>query len=126
MTIKEVSERFNISPDTLRYYEKIGLIPPVKRNKGGIRDYGEADIGWVEFVKCMRGAGLTIEVLIEYVQLCLQGDRTIGARKKILQEQRNRLVIRMEEMKNTLDKLNHKIDLYEKHVLKREKELIPG
>ncbi len=82
MTIKEVSKQFNISSDTLRYYEKIGLIPPVKRNKGGIRNYEETDIKWIEFIKCMRSAGLTIEVLIEYVELCMQGNKTIEARKK--------------------------------------------
>jgi DNA-binding transcriptional MerR regulator len=126
MTIKEVSEQFDIPPDTLRYYEKIGLIPPVKRNIGGIRDYGETDLNWIEFIKCMRSAGLPIEVLIEYVQLCMQGDKTIEARKKILQEQKKQLVIKMEEMKKTLDKLNYKIEVYENTVLKKEKELMPS
>lgn len=126
MTIAEVSEQFGISSDTLRYYEKIGLIPPVKRNKGGIRDYGETDLNWVEFIKCMRSAGLPIEVLIEYVQLCMQGDKTIEARKKILQEQRKQLVIKMEEIKKTIDKLNFKIEKYENTLLKKEKELMPS
>jgi DNA-binding transcriptional MerR regulator len=126
MTIAEVSEQFGISSDTLRYYEKIGLIPPVKRNKGGIRDYGETDLNWVEFIKCMRGAGLPIEVLTEYVQLCMQGDKTIEARKKILQEQRKQLVIKMEEIKKTIDKLNFKIEKYENTLLKKEKELMPS
>ena len=126
MTIAEVSEQFGISSDTLRYYEKIGLIPPVKRNRGGIRDYGETDLNWVEFIKCMRGAGLPIEVLTEYVQLCMQGDKTIEARKKILQEQRKQLVIKMEEIKKTIDKLNFKIEKYENTLLKKEKELMPS
>jgi DNA-binding transcriptional MerR regulator len=126
MTIAEVSEQFGISSDTLRYYEKIGLIPPVKRNKGGIRDYGETDLNWVEFIKCMRSAGLPIEVLTEYVQLCMQGDKTIEARKKILQEQRKQLVIKMEEIKKTIDKLNFKIEKYENTLLKKEKELMPS
>ena len=64
MTIAEVSEKYGISPDTLRYYEKEGLLPPVKRTAGGIRDYGESDCGWVEFIKCMRSAGLPVEVLV--------------------------------------------------------------
>jgi DNA-binding transcriptional MerR regulator len=126
MTIAEVSEQFNISSDTLRYYEKIGLIPPVRRSRSGIRDYGETDINWVEFIKCMRGAGLPIEVLTEYVQLCMQGDQTIEARKKILQEQRKQLVLKMEELKKTVDKLNYKIEKYENTLLKKEKELMPS
>ena len=77
MTIAEVSKQYNISADTLRYYERIGLIPPVNRNKNGIRDYTDEDCKWVDFIKCMRSAGLPIEVLIEYVTLFRQGNSTI-------------------------------------------------
>ncbi len=123
MKIMEVSERYGISSDTLRYYERIGLIPPVNRNKSGIRDYNEIDVRRVEFIKCMRSAGLPIETLIEYMELVQQGDQTIEARKVILKEQRERLVARMEEMQKTLDILDHKIEVYENAVLKKEKEL---
>jgi MerR family transcriptional regulator, aldehyde-responsive regulator len=125
MKIAEVSEQYGISSDTLRYYERIGLIPPVNRNGGGIRDYTELDIRRVEFVKCMRSAGLPVEVLIEYIGLVQQGDKTIEARKEILIEQRELLVARMEQMQKTLDILDHKIEVYEKAVLKNEKEMIP-
>ena len=125
MKIAEVSEKYGISSDTLRYYERIGLVPPVNRNGGGIRDYNELDIRRVEFVKCMRSAGLPVEVLIEYIGLVQQGDQTIEARKEILVEQRELLVSRMEQMQKTLDILNHKIEVYEKAVLKNEKEMIP-
>ena len=77
MKIAEVSERFGLSSDTLRYYERIGLLQPVNRSESGIRDYNEADIRRVDFIKCMRSAGLPIEVLIEYVGLVQQGDATI-------------------------------------------------
>jgi DNA-binding transcriptional MerR regulator len=126
MTIAEVSEQFDISSDTLRYYEKIGLIPPVKRTVGGIRDYGETDLNWIEFIKCMRGAGLPIDVLIEYVRLAMQGDETIEARKRILIVQRKQLVARMAEIKKTIDKLNYKIEKYENTLLKKERELMPN
>jgi DNA-binding transcriptional MerR regulator len=125
MKIAEVSEQYGISLDTLRYYERIGLIPPVTRNKSGIRDYNELDIRRVEFVKCMRSAGLPIEILIEYIGLVQQGDQTIEARKDILVEQRELLISRMEQMQKTLDILDHKIEVYEKAVLKNEKEMIP-
>jgi DNA-binding transcriptional MerR regulator len=125
MKIAEVSEQYGISLDTLRYYERIGLIPPVTRNESGIRDYNELDIRRVEFVKCMRSAGLPIEILIEYIGLVQQGDQTIEARKDILVEQRELLISRMEQMQKTLDILDHKIEVYEKAVLKNEKEMIP-
>jgi len=125
MKIAEVSERYCISSDTLRYYERIGLIPSVNRNESGIRDYNEIDVRRVEFIKCMRSAGLPIEVLIEYVGLVQQGDQTMEARKEILKEQRAQLVHKMEDMRKTLELLDHKIEVYENAVLIKEKELIP-
>jgi DNA-binding transcriptional MerR regulator len=80
MTIAEVSKKFGLSPDTLRYYERIGLIPRVNRNESGIRDYTEEDCKWIEFIKCMRSAGVQVETLVEYVTLLQQGDKTIEAR----------------------------------------------
>lgn len=123
MKIAEVSEHFGISADTLRYYERIGLFPPVNRSENGIRDYTESDLTRVEFIKCMRSAGLPIEVLIDYIGLVRQGDQTIAARKEILKEQRELLVARMQEMQRTLDMLDYKIRVYEESVLIKEKEI---
>jgi DNA-binding transcriptional MerR regulator len=124
MKIAEVSERYGISSDTLRYYERIGLIQPVNRSENGIRNYGEIDVRRVEFIKCMRSAGLPIEVLIEYVGLVQQGDQTIEARKEILKEQRDLLASRMKDLQKTLDLLDHKIEVYENAVLTKEKNTI--
>ena len=124
MTIAEVSKKYDISADTLRYYERIGLLPPVPRNKSGIRDYDEASCGWIELMKCMRAAGVQIEALIEYVALFQQGDSTINARKEILMEQRDQLMERMADVQQSLDRLNHKIERYEQVLVQKEKELL--
>jgi len=124
MRIAEVSELCGLSSDTLRYYERIGLLPTVNRSESGIRDYDEIDLKRVEFIKCMRSAGLPIDVLIEYVSLVQQGDQTSEARKEILVEQRAQLAARMEEMQKTLDLLDYKIEVYEKALLKNEKEIV--
>jgi len=124
MKIAEVSEQYGLSVDTLRYYERVGLIPRVNRNEGGIRDYNELDLRRVDFIKCMRSAGLPVEVLIEYVGLVQQGDGTIEDRKEILKHQREQLAARMEEMQKTLDLLDHKIEVYEKALLKKEQEIV--
>lgn len=100
MTIAEVSRKYDITPDTLRYYERIGLIPPVPRTRGGIRDYDEESCRWIELMKCMRRAGVQIEALIEYVELFRQGDATLDARKNLLIEQRNHLIARMKDMQD--------------------------
>lgn len=123
MKIAEVSKKFGLSQDTLRYYERIGLLPNINRNKSGIRNYSEEDCRWVEFIKCMRNAGLPIEVLIEYVTLFQKGDETIAARKELLTEQRKLLVGKMDEMKKTLERLDYKIESYEQSVVRKEKEL---
>jgi len=123
MLISKVSEKYDLSQDTLRYYERIGLIPRVNRNKSGIRDYTEEDCRWVEFIKCMRGVGLPIEMLIEYVGLYQQGDETIGPRKELLIEQRKQLVTRMDEMKTVLERLNDKIATYDHSILRVEHTL---
>jgi DNA-binding transcriptional MerR regulator len=123
MTIAEVGERTGLSTDTLRYYERVGLIPPVARSKGGIRTYTENDCLWVEFIKCMRSAGVTIETLIEYVSLFQRGEETRETRKNILREQRELLAKRIKEQQQTLEKLDYKIANYDEIVFEAEKKL---
>lgn len=123
MTIAEVSRAFDLTADTLRYYERIGLIPAVGRTRGGVRDYSESDCGWVEFIKCMRGAGIPVEALIEYVALFQQGEDTRAARKQILLEQRRQLLLRVEELQGTLHRLDTKIEHYDDVVVQAEQKL---
>lgn len=113
MTIKEVGEKYGISGDTLRYYERIGMIPPVTRTESGIRNYTEKDLSFIELVLCMRGAGLPIEAIIEYVKLYQQGDETFAARLALLQDQRETLIEQKEKIENALNRLNYKIARYE-------------
>ncbi len=112
MTIAQVSQKYGITADTLRYYERIGLLPPVRR-VNGIRDYSEADCSWIEFIRCMRSAGVQVEALIDYVTLFQQGEDTAQARKQILIEQRERLQEKLEQMQETLGRLDCKIEHYE-------------
>ena len=123
MTIAEVSKKYDITADTLRYYERIGLIPPVPRNGSGIRDYDERACAWVEFIKCMRGAGLQIDALIEYVSLFQLGDASTAARKQILMDQRQQLAERITTMQAVLDRLDYKISIYGETGFEGEAEL---
>lgn len=117
MKIAEVSKKYGLSTDTLRYYERIGLLPSVARTANGIRDYSEQDCARVQFVKCMRGANVSIEALIEYMSLFEQGDETVEARKTLLEEQRDLVQARIAEMQAGLDRLNYKIENYEQAIL---------
>ena len=126
MTIAEVSRACSIPVDTLRYYERIGLLPPVNRSKSGFRDYTDSDRQWVSFIKCMRAAGIPVEALIDYVALFQQGGTTREARRQLLVEQREALRGRVEELQKTLDYLTEKIRRYDEWNPAAEERLLSG
>ena len=113
MTIREVCAKFNLSPDTLRYYERVGVIPEVHRTPGGIRDYEEDDIEWVGRAVCMRDAGVPIDMLIEYMKLYQQGDETIEARADLLKEVRAQIIEARKKYDAAIERLDYKIGRYE-------------
>ncbi|MEG0742165.1 MAG: MerR family transcriptional regulator [Clostridia bacterium] len=117
MTIAEVGRKYGMTPDTLRYYERMGLIPPVHRTQSGLRDFTEGDMRWVEFVRCMRAAGVTIETLAEYVALFRGGAATVQARKKLLEDQREQIAQRIAEQQAALERLDYKLDGYEERMV---------
>lgn len=123
MTISEVSKQCNISPDTLRYYEKEGLITDINRTAGGVRDYTEQDCRQIEFIKCMRSAGLSIELLRKYFELFKKGKRTLKARRDLLETEREQLRTRLTELQNTISRLDYKISVYDKAIKSKTKEL---
>jgi DNA-binding transcriptional MerR regulator len=111
-SIAEVAERSGLSADTLRYYEKIGLIEPPPRDSGGRRTYTEDDLAWVAFLLKMRSTGMPIRMMKEYADLRRLGPITVGRRKDILVEHREEILLRMAEMQAFLDVLDHKITHY--------------
>lgn len=123
MNIKKVSDLTGVSADTIRYYERIGLIPPVTRNQSGIRDFTEREIGLLEFVRCFRKAGVSVEALIDYVALLEEGEGTEEARLAILKEQAEKLDARLAELNAARERLAYKIDNYEEVIYRREMEL---
>ena len=97
MTIRQVCARYGLTQDTLRYYEKTGAIPRVKRSASGVRDYDAEALGWVENAVCMRSAGVPVERIAEYVRLFQAGDSTIAARRDLLAEGREGLLAQLEK-----------------------------
>ncbi len=123
MTISGVAKKYEVTPDTLRYYERIGLLPDIARTSGGIRDYSESDCRWVKYIKCMRSAGVSVETLVEYVALFHRGKETIPERKKLLMERREQIVARIQELNDILARLDWKLDGYEERMLQYEENL---
>lgn len=120
MNISEVAATFNMTPATIRYYEKEGLIPPITRNESGIRDFQEEDLNWVEFIKCMRDSGLSIDSLAKYSKLYQQGDATLVERKKILIEEYKKMLEKQQLINATVARLETKLDNYDQMIQKCE------
>lgn len=113
MTIKQVCQRYGLTQDTLRYYEKIGVIPPVHRSASGIRDYDEHDLGWVENAVCLRNAGVPVESIAEYVKLYQAGDETFAARRDLLCHVLADLTEQRSQLDAAIQKLTYKVSRYE-------------
>ena len=113
MTISQVCSQYGLTPDTLRYYEKVGVIPEVRRTASGIRDYDDVAIGWVENAVCMRSAGVPVESIIEYVRLYQAGDTTLQARHDLLKDVHTSLLKQRQQMDAAIDRLSFKIRRYD-------------
>lgn len=112
-TIKEVSEKFGVTPYTLRYYEKEGLIPSVHRGDNGHRLYTDTDLEWIQIVCCMRSTGMSIEYIKKYIDLCLLGENTIPERRKIILCQKEIIENHINEYKKLLSVVNKKLKHYD-------------
>ncbi|AKP39643.1 MerR family transcriptional regulator [Listeria monocytogenes] len=118
MNIKQAADMFGLTVDTLRYYERIGVIPPVHRNESGYRDYKTSDLNWVYLVKNLRNAGLSVESLIEFATLAqLRETQNVeAAQKQVLVDQLKELDEKLAEMKKVRELLVYKIDSYDSHI----------
>lgn len=122
MTIAEVSKKYDISADTLRHYERIGLIKNVPRNKNEIRNYDNESCKRIEFIKCMHSAGVEIEILIEYMNLFESEKETALARRNLLVEQREKLQEKLDNINSTIDRLDYKINIYDEILSGKRKD----
>ncbi|MEO0563599.1 MAG: MerR family transcriptional regulator [Chloroflexota bacterium] len=119
LTIRQVAERTELSADTLRYYERIGLITGIKRGPNLHRAYAEADITWILFLKQLRQTGMSISQMKQFAQLRREGDASIAARRIMLEDHRARLNQQIELMQNFITVIDTKISRHEQ----RERDL---
>ncbi|HAZ59686.1 MAG TPA: MerR family transcriptional regulator [Trichococcus sp.] len=124
MNISEAAKITGLTAATLRYYESEGLIPPVTRKNGGVRDYQQDDLGWIDFIKCMRSAGMSVDSLIEYTTLFRNGTQSDEARKNILIRERDQLLAKQKEISETIERLNGKIKSFEGKMRESEDSLM--
>lgn len=118
MNSKEAAEMFDLTTDTVRYYERVGVIPPIKRDKNGYRVFTARDLNWIYLAKSLRQAGVSIESLIEFATLSQLGGNVEDAQKQILHDQLQEITDKLEKMTKTRDLLQYKIDTYDEHIAK--------
>jgi len=111
MKIGEVSIKYNMSADTLRYYEKIGLFKPVKK-VSGIRNFDEDDLKQLDFIICMKNSGFELTDIVRYMNLYNKGASTKEERLKMLMNQKDKLKEEINNKKETMKFLDYKISLY--------------
>lgn len=125
MKIKEVSQLTQLSADTIRYYEKIGLLPRVERNAAGLREFHQTDIEVLQFLRCFRQAGMSLDSLSAYMQLVREGDDSIARRLDLLSKERERLAENLQDLQAALDLLDYKIKHYQEQIIPKEQRLFP-
>ncbi|NSB13998.1 MerR family transcriptional regulator [Clostridium beijerinckii] len=124
-SMKEVSEKFNITPYTLRYYEREGLFPFVQRDNNGRRIYTDVDLGSIQLVNCMRATGMSIAYIKNYVSLTTKGKDTVDERRNIMLEQKEILKEEIKKYNDLLELVNMKLDYYDEKISRDElKEII--
>lgn len=121
LTITQTAEKYGLKPDTLRYYERIGLIPEVPRQKNGNRYYNDGLQGWIEMIVCLRHSDVPVEKLLDYADMLRQGDATLDARQELLEEQLDELFLKQKNLQRSIDRLEHKISLYKNGKIKENK-----
>jgi DNA-binding transcriptional MerR regulator len=124
MTIKEIAKITGVSADTLRYYERIGVIPPVPRTKSGIRDYNEYFIQWILFIQQLKGMGMSLEAMVDYIELAKLGDSTYEERKRLLAEARVALLNKIETLQTLARQADYQLANYESRLLPETDSLI--
>jgi len=113
-----MADQTGVNIDTLRYYEREGLINTVERSSSGHRRYSADDVLWVQVLRCLRDTGMSIEQLRQYCKLGEQGDHTQPERMELLQQHRDTVLIQIEQLRKSIELIDHKIDFYQSAIAK--------
>jgi len=124
MTIGEISQEIGLSADILRYYEKIGLLPNVPRDNSGKRNYDENFINWIKFIQILKNSGMSLNDIIEYINLAKCGNNTYQERKNLLIKSKQILLEKMSNLQSMIEKANYQINNYDNILVPKTDALI--
>ena len=115
-SIGQVAKKTGLTAHTLRYYEKEGLLPFVKKNSSGLRVFSDNDIGWLVMIECLKGTGMPLKGIKQYIDWFIEGDSTLEKRLQMFKEQKQKLQEQMAQLQKHMEKIDYKIHLYEEAV----------
>lgn len=111
-SIKQVAEKTGLSDHTIRFYDREGLLPLLKRSESGIRRFSDNDIDWINLICCLKNSGMSIEKMKEFMILCLKGNETCEQRRELLLTHKSHIIKQMEELQKSLWTVDYKIEHY--------------
>ena len=111
-TIGQVAKKLGMTTHTLRYYDKEGLLPMVRKSSSGLRVFKDVDLEWLLIVECLKACGMSLKAIKNYLEMCQKGDETIPERLEMFKHQRENLKAQMQELKSYMDKIEYKIAYY--------------
>lgn len=112
-SMKQVCEMLDMPYETLKFYCKQGLVPNVKRDKNNYRVFDERNIEWLKGLQCLRKCGMSIKDMKQYMNLCLEGKKSIPSRKEMLSKTREDILVRLKELEDSLDYIDNKQQYYD-------------
>ena len=112
-TIGEMAEKVGIPVTTLRYYDDQGLFPFLERTEGGIRIFKDEDYRWVKVVRSLKRTGMSLSDIREFMNMSMEGDKTIEQRLEMYRHQREQVQEKMADLQEMLDILDYKCWFYE-------------
>ena len=122
-SIGQVAKKTGLTAHTLRYYEKEGLLPFVKKSGSGLRVFSDSDLDWLVLIECLKGTGMSLKDIKQYIDWYMEGDSTLNQRLEMFKRQKLKLEEQMSQLQKHMEKINYKIAYYTEGVFERNPEL---
>ena len=111
-SIGQAAEKTGLSPHTLRYYEKEGLLPFLQKSASGLRVFSQNDLNWLAMIECLKETGMPIKGIKQYIDWFIEGDNTLPQRLDMFKLQEKKIKEQLTQLQKNLDKIRYKIKLY--------------
>lgn len=115
-SIGKVAAKTGLTVHTLRYYEKEGLLPFVRKSSSGLRMFSDNDLSWLSLIECLKETGMSLKGIKQYIDWFREGDSTLPQRLEMFKQQQLKVLAQIEQFQKYLQKIDYKVRLYEEAV----------